>query len=162
MIRLCTGLPLALVLVWATPAIAKERPKSLEALTSAALAAIKKGDADAYVRLLFKRADIKKHCPKNLKDMTPAYLARFHEEVRKRVKECKGLLDWSKAKQKRKEGGKKKGVALGCATVVEHKEIKVYFAVGGKTYRIKLDAPVVFGGKHFAFADPPRCREELK
>lgn len=157
-----TWIILTVLVAFTLPAAAKQRPASMKSLRDAGLAALKKGDAAAYIHIMFNLADIKKYCPDQLKQLPPGLAKKMHNSIRKSVKKCNALFDWSKAKLVRVEGGEKKKPDKKCKNLFELKDIKAYYAVGKKTYRVKLDDPIVFGGKLFVFADDPRCREERK
>jgi len=138
-------------------AVPAGRPKSVDDLVTRAVAAIKAGDGDADVRLMFTLDEVKQNCPKALEQVNADWITRMHGSIRKSVKEC-GVHHWGKAKQLERTGGDRKRPARECnAEVWELHDIKIVFEIDGKKVHLKLDDPMVFPDGTYAFADDPRC-----
>lgn len=147
------------------PAATRPAPTSKEELTKAALAALKAGDADAYLALIMAKAELQEHCSEGVAKLKAGKLDKLFKELdtktRRRVAECKALFDWSKAKQVEVKGGDiRDRPAKGCKDTVKRvKDINVDFEVDGTKYKVKLDDPQIFGGV-WRFTEEPQCRKK--
>lgn len=130
-----------LTLLLAMPSLAR-RPTTSKQLTERGLAALAKGDAAAYLALVFNRKDLETHCPAFLEKIRPDEFERFHKKVTERVAKCASLFDWKTAQLVRIEGGEDRRATAECKSVTELKDIVAYYTAGGKTYRVKLDDPL--------------------
>ena len=148
-----------LTLLLAAPSLAK-RPTTPKQLSDRGLAALAKGDAAAYLALVFNRKDLETHCPAYLEKIRPDQFERFHKKVTEKVAKCASLFDWKTAKLVRIEGGEDRKPTPECKSVTELKDIVAYYTAGGKTYRVKLDDPLRMGKSLYVFGDDPRCTEE--
>ncbi len=147
-------------------AAAAPRPTTKATLIDAAMTAISKSDVGAYVALFPRVDELGEHCPDLMSDpkMAQAVLAMptmAEPQVRKKMKACHALIDFSKAERIRAEGGDRKSEPeKGCKDFYELEDILVYLKVGERSFRVKLDDPFVMGDGLYGVSDDPRCTEE--
>ncbi len=144
---------------------APARPATQAALVDAAMAAVEENDPEAYLALFPKTQEFVTHCPELMADPKMSRAIReIHQNagphVRKKIQQCHELIDFSRAKRVRVEGGQRhEEPEEGCRDLFEVGDILVFLEVGGKTYTVKLDDPYVMGTDAYGLMDDPRCSE---
>lgn len=141
---------------------AEGRPTSLDALIERGVAAIKAKDTDRYAALMANIELATEYCPDMARDMGARIAkqdAKNRADLRAELVEgaC-AKLDWSAAKEVRREGGAKGDEVRGCPGMYQHSDIELVFEVAGNKVRVKLDDPFLFEPKGtWGFGDTPRC-----
>lgn len=141
------------------------RPASVDALIETATAAIVEKDVETFMALIPNVKEMGQYCPKMVGDnqkrqQMEAYFARFRKKIGEAIEDCHKTFDLKKAKRVRVEGGEKSTDPLtDCIGLFEVKDIKIYYELDGKHYRLKLDDPFV-SKTGYGLLDDPRCTEE--
>jgi hypothetical protein len=130
-------------------------------LAERGLAAIRAGNAEAYIELLGTNAAMNEYCPELLEKMGPKGIQEAHEFVRSQIEECGKMVDWSKAQEVSRIIPTEEIPEGSCKnhnSVYKIRDILFEFEVLGERFQIKLDDPVRFGPV-YVLVDDPKCRK---
>jgi hypothetical protein len=143
-----------------------KRPQTRAELLTVAMSAIRAKDVSAYMALYPTMEETKLHCPEMISAAdSEDMIADMHKmgavDAAEGIAYCHKVIDFSKAVQieQVKKSERDPEPSSGCNNFFNVEDIKVYFKIGEKRYKVRIDGPFMIGADGFAIGDKPRCSE---